>query len=162
MAARRSKASGVLGFWRWRWWIGEGRGCGAGGKKGQGRGSRGPGSGRKAAGITVRSAASVARARRGEDGADEGGPSVSGAARATSGGAGWWACGSDVDASSVLLCGGEVGRAGGGSGPAEADWAGAGFAGPSGKERWAAGWAVVLGAGLGLPFLFLFLSLFYF
>ena len=43
-----------------------------------------------------------------------------------------------------------------------ADWAGAGFAGPSGKERWAAGWAVVLGAGLGLPFLFLFLSLFYF
>ena len=25
-----------------------------------------------------------------------------------------------------------------------------------GKERWAAGWAVILGAGLGLPFLFLF------
>ena len=57
----------------------------------------------------------------------------------------------------MLDCGGRRG----GPGRVAADWAGAGCAGPSGKERWAAGWAVVLERVLGwaLFYFFLFFSI---
>ena len=50
---------------------------------------------------------------------------------------------------------GVLATAAGGPSGEEGSWA-RGVDVGRGKERWAAGWAVVLGAGLGFPFLFLF------
>ena len=71
-------------------------------------------------------------------------------------GAGRWAR-RDEERRATLDCGGRRG----GPGRVAADWAGAGCAGPSGKERWAAGWAVVLERVLGWALFCLFLFLFY-